>query len=249
MSHDKPIHDVRTHLMISLKQEESLLDHRPGTYEPLAKPYREGYFFSLALDMDKFVSMPDKFRADFLACWEHFTIDFFSMEKRPPWKRLYDVFEDKVVTYKKKKEQVSHLFRWIQADARGTEFIPRLDKNESVIFHEKMHQFMTIESVEHIDWKGNKYTYYYFVLDHKWKRYFTLRRADRIVTHKFVPDGEATSRSEWVSRKLYTDPALAYRYSDKYSGSHNASSEKRMGLKKDKERVLDKISRKEMRDD
>lgn len=201
---------------------------------PLANPFQSGYYFTLSLVEDKLRTLPEEKEALLREIYPYVVTEFVSMEKRPYWKKTWNVVDDIIVTYNKKKEkEISHFFNWISAYknedgvVRPHLFYKNKDKD---FFNSKLFPFLTLETWTAKDWTGKNHTHYAYVLDKKWRKYFQFRRCERWITHKAVKDGTLDSRKHWLNNKLYNRDMMWYKYYERpsYDGSsHYEGQEKK----------------------
>lgn len=218
---------------------------------PLEHPYKEGYFLTLTIDEGKIKSLSEELEKDLRELAPHFVNEFVSMEKRPQWKKTWDLIEDLIITYEKrygektKQRKVGHMFKWISAYKDKNEGIrPRLYSGEDYEFFKKrLLPYMILESWEYVDWKGETGINYAYVLDPKWRKYFQFRRYERWITHKLVKDGTLESRKHWLDNKLYQRDMMWYKYDERASSDTSWSWEGKQA----KEKFLRKEALKDMR--
>ena len=228
--------------------------HRFGSWVKLEHPYQEGYFFSQTLDSNAIKHLPEEVETELKDIWENFVYDYFSMEKRPQWKKFYKTIDDEFQIPEPKSSSQKyityHLFAWygVSLNKSGT-FDPQHTQSKNkdkMALWNKMLKYMTLVTTQDVNYAGKTITNYHYVLDRKWRKYFYLRRYDRIISEKFVIDGRKESREEYLSRKLWYEAGIGYKsmYTD-YSPRHDM--EYKLEGKKKNEKALIRDFRDEVR--
>lgn len=180
-----------------------------GEWVPLEHPYHEGFYFTLQINEPEIRKLPEEVEAHLRSVHHHFINEFVSMEKRPAWKKHWDVIEDVIHFPKSKKdekERIGHFFSWIPARRNDDGSISpsySYKKSDKDFFNKELRPYLVIEIIDDINWKGDKVKSYYFTLDKKWRKYFQFRRFERWITHKHVLNGELISRHNYLDKKLW----------------------------------------------
>jgi hypothetical protein len=236
--HNDTIHELRIQKMHEFQEEENYLwdrgygryrgmgSHPDREYVPLDKPYKEGYFLTLIPFEPMMKTIPEDKEAHLRKVWEYFVTEFVSMEKRPSWKKHWDVVDDIIHFPKKNKrdteDRIGHMFAWYQAvkDKNGA-FNPHsyFKDEHKDFFNKELRPYMELVELDYINWKGDREKIHFFTLEKKWRKFFQFRRYDRIITHKLVLDGTKISREHYLNEKLYyqygNSTGLKWNYDEK----------------------------------
>lgn len=209
----KSKHEEKEKLARQYKKElNELWSKRELDFKELDKPYQDGYVFCLALKENMSSQLTSE-EYKILKKWESYlSKSYYSHDKVPKALLGYDPLID--VYVEKEKYGKGYNKKRLFADfyVRKNETIGGFTKEE---FNE-VKPFMEYGYFERKTWWGAVEKNWFYTLQHKYRRFFYLRRYKKMITHHSVKNGEIESRINYIWKKLYETDKLAYKYLNNY---------------------------------